>query len=45
MLDVQSKKKTIVGHPFAHDEVPGFGFDVAAFFARGEIQHRVAYVR
>ena len=33
VLDVHPKRKTIV----AHGELPGFRFDVTAFFARGNI--------
>ena len=32
VLDVHPKRKTIV----AHGELPGFRFDVTAFFARGD---------
>ena len=49
VLDVHPKRKTIVAHDrsgvrtyragdtFAHGELPGFSFDVTAFFARGNI--------
>lgn len=49
VLDIKPTKKTIVAHDrsgvrtygaperFAHAELPGFEFDVAAFFARGEL--------